>query len=87
MARTFELDVVPHAISSDELAEQDRSSIAQLRIPAAELVAGVDHGDRLGPIGHAIAGDHLDSSIRLEPIRVDTQVSGQLMVHTNQARR
>jgi hypothetical protein len=44
-ARSFELDITPDALLVDDLAEQDGTSVAQLRHEMAELVARVSHRD------------------------------------------
>jgi hypothetical protein len=56
-ARALEGDVAAPALAVDHLAQQQRAAVAQLRREAAELVAGVGLGDRLGAGGHAVAGE------------------------------
>jgi MFS family permease len=50
-ARALEGDVAAPAVAVDHLAEQQRAAVAELRREAAELVAGVGLGDRLGALG------------------------------------
>ena len=60
-AGALELDVAAHAVAVDDLAEQDRAAVAELRHEMAELVAGIGHRDRLGALGNALAGQDLDA--------------------------
>ncbi len=49
--RALELDVAPLAVLADDLAEQDRATVAELRDEVAELVARVGQRDRLRAVG------------------------------------
>ena len=52
-ARALELDVAAPAVAVHHLAQQHRAPVAQLRVEAAELVAGIGLRQRLGALGHA----------------------------------
>ena len=56
-ARALQGDVATLAGAVDQLAEQHRAAVAELRREAAELVAGVGLRDRLGAFGQAVAGE------------------------------
>ena len=43
----------------DDFAEQDGAAVAELRHEMPELVAGIGHRDRVGPVGNALAGQDL----------------------------
>ena len=46
------------AVGSDDLAEQERPTVAEAWRVAAELVPGVGLGDGAGMLGHRVAGEH-----------------------------
>ena len=56
-AGALELDVAALAVAVDDLAEQERAAVAELGHEVAELVAGVEPGERLGALGHLVAGE------------------------------
>ena len=58
-AGAFELDVVAHAVAPDHLAQQVGAAVAELRHEMPELVPGIGERQRLGPLGHAVAGQDL----------------------------
>ena len=52
----FELQIASLAMAVDDLAQQDRPSVAELGYEMPELVPGIGHRDRSGRIGHRLAG-------------------------------
>ena len=40
----------------------------------AELVPGIGHGDRLGAIGNALAGENLDAFGSGQPVRIEAEL-------------
>ena len=52
---TLEVDVANAPVGVDELAEQQRTPVAQLRDEAAELMPGVGLCYRNGTAGHQVA--------------------------------
>src|SRR5690606_4341677 len=73
LSTALELNVVTPAITADHFAQQDGAAIAELRIPAAELMAGVGGRNRLRTGGNLIAGKYLHSLWRFKPGRIDIQ--------------
>ena len=59
--RALELDVAPLAVRADDLAQQDRAPVAELRHEVAELMARVRERDGLGAIEHGVACQHVRS--------------------------
>ena len=57
-ARSFQLDVIAMAGGVHDLAQQDGTSVTQLRVVAAKLVPGVDAGEGLCTVWNGIAGHH-----------------------------
>ena len=80
------MNVVTQAIPADHFTQQDRTAIPQLWIPAAELVAGVNRGKWIGAFCDEVPGNKLNTLVRLQPLRIKTQVIRQCMVDTNQTR-
>src|SRR5262249_56273829 len=50
-ARTLELDVAAHPIAIDHFAEKNGTSVTKLSYETPELVAGINHGERLASKG------------------------------------
>ena len=80
------MHVVTITIAADHLAKQDGAAVAEARIEAAELVAGIHCRDGIRAIGHSVAGDRVDALIRFQPLWIDTEQLGQFVVDTNQCR-
>ena len=55
LARAFQVQVTAVSVAVDQLANQQCTSIAQLRREAPELVACIGHGDRTAAVGNAHA--------------------------------
>ena len=53
--RTFQLDVPAHPVRSDRLAQQHRTSVAQLRVVLPELMPGIKLCDGLGTFGNTVS--------------------------------
>ena len=54
--RALQLQIAARAIGVDDFPQQEGAAVAKLRREAAELVAGVGLGDRLGPLRYLVAG-------------------------------
>jgi len=80
------MNVAPHAGPIDDLAQQQRPAVAELRHEIAELVAGVGHGQRVGAGRRAIAGQRLQTFVRGQRRRVQSQRLGQSFVEPDQRR-
>src|SRR5258705_230519 len=80
----LELDVAAHAVLIDDLAEQHRAAIAELRHPVAELMAGIGHGQRLGPVRHPVAAEDRRPVRRIQRPRVEPELPGQRLVQPDQ---
>ena len=52
-----------------------------------ELVAGIGHRDRVGPVGNTLAGEDFGSLRATEPVRIETEVYRQRPVQFDQPRR
>src|ERR1700733_11668918 len=68
--RALELDVPADAVDIDDLAEQNGASVAELRHEIAELVAGIGHGDRFGPVRKALSGEDFSALGTLQKVGV-----------------
>ncbi len=82
----LELNVVANAVVRAQFAQQDRAAVTQLRHPIAELMTRVGHSERLGALGHAVAGQYLDALRRFEPGRIEAQSLRERPVDPDQAR-
>ena len=51
-----------------------------------ELVPSIGHRQRLGALGHAVAGQDLHASLARERGLIQAQATGQFHVHLHQAR-
>ena len=83
----LKLDVASPAVPVDHLAEQDGAAIAELGHEAAELVARIRHGDRVGALGRAGARQHGDTVRPLQRIRIQPEFDGKRPVEQQQVRR
>ena len=54
--RALQLQIAARAIGVDDFPQQEGAAVAKLRREAAELVAGVGLGDRLGTLRYLVAG-------------------------------
>jgi len=64
LPRAFQLDVAPHAVAIQDLAEQDCAPIAELTNEVGKLVSGIGHGNRLGAKGGHVAGENRRQFVR-----------------------
>ena len=55
-AGALELHIVALTVRRQEFPQQNGAPVPQLRVPAAELVAGIDRGDGTGAIGYVVSG-------------------------------
>ena len=86
-ARPLQREVAAPAVAVDHLAQQERAAVAQLRREAAELVAGIGLRQRLGTIGHAVAGKHRREFGRRQRFRRQAQFGRELGIEVKQAWR
>jgi len=59
--RSLQLNVAARTGTIDELAEQDRAAVAELRNEAAELMTRVGERDRIRVFGQSVAGEDRDA--------------------------
>ena len=85
-ARAFQLDIPARSVPADDFAEQDRPAVAELRVEAAELVAGIGGGDGFRPFGQTLAGQDLDALGSLERVGVQPEFGREGPVQRDQAR-
>ena len=85
-AGALELDVVAHAVTPHHLAQQVGAAVAELRHEMPELVPGIGQRQRLGPLGHAVAGQNLHSLRARQRVRIQPQVARQFHIQLDQAR-
>ena len=85
--RALQVQVAPAAADVDHLADQQRSSVAESRREAAELMAGVGLRHRRRPGRRVVAYEEGDTVGRPQRIGIDAQLSGQCLVERQQAGR
>ncbi len=85
-AGALQLDVAACSLAVDDLAQQDRPSVAELRHEIAELVAGIGHGDRHGAGRHDIAGQDRRQPAGIGKIGLDAQFRRQRRVEFQELR-
>ena len=85
-AGALEVQVAHPSVAVDELAEQERPTVAEAWGEAAELVAGVRlrHGVRAGR--HLGAGEQPESVGAAERVGIETELGGQRLVEHEQGR-
>jgi hypothetical protein len=83
-ARALELDVAADAVPIDDLAEQDRSSVAELGHELPELVAGIGHGDGVGSIRNRLPGQDFGALGGLQGGRIEPELDRQGPVQLDQ---
>ena len=76
-AGPLELDVAADAVLVDDFAEQDGAAVAELGHEMAELVAGIGHRDRVGPIREALSGEDFGPFRALQQVRIEAELDGQ----------
>ena len=84
--RAFELYIASRPGSVDDLAEEDRAPVPELRHERAELVPRVRGGNRLGRLGDAIARQHLHAFLAGEQVGIEAESGGQGPVNPNEPR-
>jgi hypothetical protein len=77
-AGALELQELVRAVHVDELAERDRSAIAELARPRPELVAAVRHRERAGRVGNAVAAEDLGELAARGPVGVEAELRDEL---------
>src|SRR5262245_54338025 len=80
------MQVAQRAIEND-LAEQQRTTVAETGRPAAELMAGVGERDRLCTDWNPVAGEHVDAFAARQLGGVEAQRFGKLGVERQQRGR
>ena len=79
-AGALQLQVEAPALAVDDLAQEHRPPVAELRHEIAELVARIGHGDRLGAVRDPLAGEHRDPLRRLQLVRIEAERLRQRLV-------
>ncbi len=69
----------------NDFAQQDGTSIAEARHPSGELMTGIDLRQWLGPIGDAVASQHVDAFRAAQFGVVDAEVAGERVIDRDQA--
>ena len=85
--RPLELDIEARAIGRDKLAEQQRTTIAELRREMTELVPGIGKRERVGAAGHFLAREEPRELSVARTGNVDTEPIGERPVEYQQPRR
>ena len=83
--RALQVQVATGAVRVDELAEQQRPTVAEPRAEPAELVTGVRLGHRGGAVGHDVAEQEAQAVGASQPADVEAQLAGQRLVEREQA--
>ncbi len=85
--RPFELHVEPRPVGRDDLAEQQRAAVAQLRREMPELMPRIGERKRIGAAGHFLARKDPGELCIARARRIDPQPVGKRMVEDQQRRR
>ena len=83
---TLELNIEALAAWVEDLAQEDRPSVAELRHKAPELMAGVGHGQRLRAVRHRVSGQHGEPVGRAQLILIEPEIAGERLVELHQPR-
>ena len=83
---TLQVEVAPGAVVGDELAEQQRPSVAEPRRVPAELVAGVGLGDGGHPRRSVVPGEQGDGGGGAQRLDVEAEFVRQRLVEDHQGR-
>ena len=70
-----------------DLAEEHRAAVAELRREAAKLMPGVGLRDRLGALGHGVAGEEGGAGLARQGASVEAELFGELRVEEQRLRR
>ena len=81
------MQIATASVDVDHLAEQERSSIAEARRVATELVPGIGLRHRRRPVGHGGPGEHRDALLGAQRVGGDAQLRGQRLVEREQPGR
>ena len=74
------MEVAECAVGAGQFAEQQRAPVAQPRDEAAELVAGVGLRYRRGAVRDQIAGQEPHALGGPQPVGLQAQVGGEVLV-------
>jgi hypothetical protein len=85
-AGPLQVQVAQRAVPAGDLAEQERPPVAEPRVEAAELVAGVGLRHRRRPLGHAGADEHPQAVGAAQLVDVEPEVACQRLVEGEQPR-
>ena len=82
----FQVEVTAPALTVDELAEQQRATVAEPWRVAAELMPGVGLGKRCRFLGQSRTDERGDASGAAQLVDVEAQLHSQRLVEHDQAR-
>ena len=82
----FQVEVTAPALTVDELAEQQRATVAEPWRVAAELMPGVGLGKRCRFLGQSRTDERGDASGAAQLVDVEAQLHSQRLVQHDQAR-
>ena len=82
--RSLELNVAAYAVGADHFAQQDGTSVAQLRHPVSELVACIGHGQWIRTFRNPVAGEDFNADRRCQLLRIEPQQLRQLDIQPDQ---
>jgi hypothetical protein len=86
-AGALELDVAAASLPVHDLAQEDRAAVAELGVPAAELVARIGLRERLGAFGDGVAREHRHALGRGQRGGVEGELPRQRLVEGEEAGR
>ncbi len=69
-----------------DLTEEDGAAVAELRGEAAELVAGVGHGEWFGSFGNGVSGEDGEAFGRAEESGIKSEFAGQVVINRDEGR-
>jgi hypothetical protein len=85
--RSLELDVEAFAVGRDDLTEEQRAAVAELRRKMPELMPGVGKRKGIGPTGHLLAREQAGELFVARVGNVDAEPRRECMVEDQQGRR
>ena len=82
----LQLDIAAGSVPVDDLAYQNRPSVAELRDEGTELVAGIGHGERGGTLRYDIASKNRGQPLWVGHVRLDAELLRQALVELQEDR-